>query len=113
MLNSKFTRVVIGLVAATAFTSSALAHHAWSDYHWARTSNDLFRLKVGDNVSSAWDGYLDEAMGDWTVSRVLDLDPATGGSNPKNCRPTAGRIEVCNSRYGNTGWLGIAQIWIA
>src|SRR5688572_31754287 len=29
------------------------------------------------------------------------------------CRPTAGRIEVCNAAYGNNGWLGIAQIWIS
>ena len=25
----------------------------------------------------------------------------------------AGRIEVCNAKYGQTGWLGIAQIWLS
>ena len=35
-----------------------------------------------------------------------------GGTRPRQCKPTAGRLEVCNERYGNTGWLGIAQIWI-
>jgi len=43
---------------------------------------------------------------------VLDLLKVAGGANPRNCRPTSGRIEVCNATYGNTGWLGIAQIWI-
>jgi len=91
----------------TAVTS---ADHAWGNYHWARTSNP-FTLKVGDNVNSAWDAYLNEAISDWNASSVLDLQKVTGGANPKNCRPTNGRIEVCNSKYGNNGWLGIAQIW--
>jgi len=42
---------------------------------------------------------------------VLNLTRVTGGTSPKSCRPTRGRIEVCNTKYGNTGWLGIAQIW--
>jgi hypothetical protein len=66
---------------------------------------------VGDNVSSQWDGHLIAAISDWNRSTVLALTPVAGGTNPKNCRPTAGRIEACNGRYGNTGWLGIAQIW--
>ena len=48
---------------------------------------------------------------DWNQSVELDLSKVAGGARAKNCRPTAGRIEVCNARYGNTGWLGIAQIW--
>src|SRR6266508_6040944 len=28
------------------------------------------------------------------------------------CQATTGRVEVCNSTYGNNGWLGIASIWI-
>ncbi len=87
------------------------AGHSWGNYHWGRTANP-FTLKTGDNVSSAWDAYLDEAVADWSQSTVLDLTKVAGQSNPKNCRATSGRIEVCNSKYGNTGWLGIAQIWI-
>ena len=34
------------------------------------------------------------------------------GRSKGNCKPTVGRIEVCNGNYGNNGWLGIAQIWI-
>lgn len=91
--------------------SRALASHSWGSYHWARTSNP-FTLKLGDNVSGAWDTVLRTSSSDWSLSSVLDTQVVSGGSNPKNCRPRSGRVEVCNSKYGNTGWLGIAQIWI-
>ena len=43
---------------------------------------------------------------------MMDTTVVAGGTRPKNCRPTTGRVEVCNAAYGNTGWLGVAQIWI-
>ena len=101
------TATGLTVIVATATLS---ASHSWGNYHWARTSNP-FTLKVGDNVDANWDSYLDDAITDWTGSSVLNLTEVAGGSNPRNCRPTSGRIEVCNSRYGNNGWLGIAQIW--
>ena len=104
--------LMAAIVMAIAFAVTSSADHSWGNYHWARTSNP-FTLKVGDNVSSAWDAYLDEAIVDWSQSSVLNLVKVTGGTRPKNCRPTAGRIEACNERYGYTGWLGIAQIWIS
>ncbi len=89
----------------------AYASHSWGTYHWARTNNP-FTLKFGDNVSSTWDPYLAEASTDWSLSSVLDTTLVTGGTNPRNCKPTSGRSEVCNARYGFNGWLGLAQIWI-
>ena len=106
----------IALAATLIFTvfaviaSVTFADHSWNGYHWARTSNP-FTIKTGDNVTSAWDPYLNEAISDWNQSSVLDLLKVAGASN-RSCRPTSGRIEVCNAKYGNTGWLGIAQIWI-
>lgn len=101
---------VVASVLTLGFVAYPTADHSWGNYHWARTANP-FTLKVGDNVSSAWDAYLDEAIADWTDSSVLDLTKVAGGTRPKNCRPTAGRIEACAAKYGNNGWLGIAQIW--
>lgn len=49
-------------------------------------------------------------MSDWTQSDVLDLTKVVGGA--RNCRPTSGRVEVCNKSYGQNGWLGIASIWV-
>ena len=111
MLKSHTRTLVVALVLAIGFATHVFATHSWGGYHWARTSNP-FALKVGDNVSPAWDARLDEAISDWSVSSVLDLTKVAGGTRPRNCRPTSGRIEVCNASYGNTGWLGIAQIWI-
>jgi hypothetical protein len=99
-------------LAVVAMPAAAQADHAWGCYHWARSNNPV-RLNVGDNVSSTWDGHLDVALSDWNQSTVLDLTKVAGGAPHKNCRATSGRIEVCNSRYGNNGWLGIAQIWVS
>lgn len=94
-----------------------LANHSWGGYHWARTANP-FTVKLGDNVSGpsiapgAWDAALNVASSDWSQSTVLDTVIVPGLANPRNCRPTSGRVEVCNATYGFTGWLGVAQIWI-
>jgi hypothetical protein len=98
--------VAIGLAIAAGPLS---ANHAWGNYHWARTANP-FTLKVGDNVSSAWDSYLMTAIDDWNGSTVLDLTMVAGGSPSRNCKATTGRIEVCSGSYGNNGWLGVARI---
>jgi hypothetical protein len=97
--------------AALLVGGQALANHAWNTYHWSRTTAEI-TPPVGDNVTSQWDSYLRTAASDWNRSVYIQSPVVTGQSNARNCRPTAGRIEVCNSTYGNTGWLGIAQIWL-
>ncbi len=102
----------VGVVlASVALVGTALANHAWGNYHWQRASNPV-ALDVGDNVSSGWDSYLNTAMSDWDQSTVLSLRGVAGGTTGSTCAPTSGRIEVCNAEYGNTGWLGVAQIWV-
>ena len=104
--------VLVSLVFA-AFPAFTYATHSWNGYHWARGGS--LSLKLGDNVSSAWDGYLATTSDDWSLSGVLDTTIVAGGtlSNVKRCRPTSGRVEVCATTYGNTGWLGVAQIWVS
>ncbi|HVL66972.1 MAG TPA: hypothetical protein VM364_06890 [Vicinamibacterales bacterium] len=103
-------QVVLGAALVATAVANPFANHSWGSYHWARTT-EVVTLKTGDNVDSRWDAYLDEAISDWNASAVVKLAKVAGGTNPKNCRPTSGRIEVCNAKYGQTGWLGIAQIW--
>ncbi|MBI3695566.1 MAG: hypothetical protein HY238_12100 [Acidobacteria bacterium] len=96
------------------FVPQARASNAWGCYHWARTSNP-FTLKLGDNVSFTWDSYLATTTSisiGWSASTKLDTTIVTGQTNPRPCRPTSGRVEVCDASYGNTGWLGLAQIWV-
>jgi hypothetical protein len=99
------------LLSVGAFATVAYANHSWGNYHWARTTSS-FTLKLGDNVSTAWDSHLATASVDWSLSSVLDTTVVTGGAK-RNCGPIKGRVEICNSKYGNNGWLGIAQIWVS
>lgn len=101
----------ISAIVVFAVAGVALANHSWGSYHWARKSNP-FMVKLGDNVSSSWDPYLATTSADWSLSGVLDTTVVVGGTNPKNCKSTSGRVEVCSSKYGFTGWLGLAQIWV-
>jgi hypothetical protein len=68
---------------------------------------------LGDNVSSTWDSYLATTSFYWSQSTVLDTTIVTGATTPKPCKAKSGRVEVCSAGYGNTGWLGVAQIWIS
>ena len=88
------------------------ANHSWNGYHWARTSNP-FTVKLGDNLSSGWTANLVTASSDWSQSDVLNTSVVQGQAKGRNCRPPAGRVEVCNGAYGNNGWLGIAQISVS
>ncbi len=110
---STFARrsLVLALAGATlcGVAGTTSANHSWNGYHWARTANP-FTLNLGDNVSSNWDPILVTTSSDWSQSTVLDTHITLGGANPKNCRATTGRVEVCDSTYGNNGWLGLASI---
>jgi hypothetical protein len=101
---------LLGWLVLAVGTSRAYANHSWGGYHWARMANP-FTLMLGNNLSGAWDPYLAQAAAAWSTSAVLDMTIVAGGTTPGSCRPTSGRVEVCNSTYGTTGWLGVAQIW--
>src|SRR5438034_1547589 len=98
----------------------ASATHSWSGYHWSRPSNP-FTVTLGNNLTSNWTPYLTTAGSDWSITSGACNNPqnpircsvTSGGSGGRKCRPTAGRVEVCNSTYGNNGWLGEAQIWVS
>ena len=105
----KVLTLALAITAFAAIAGTAAASHSWGGYHWARTSP--FTLKLSDNVNTAWDSYLTTTSEDWSTSAVLDTTIITGRADPKKCRPTSGRVEVCNASYGRNGWLGIASIW--
>lgn len=112
MRHKKIT-ISAGLVFAFGVIASvAVASHSWNGFHWGRTANP-FTLQLGDNVSSAWDGYLGTTAANWSASTVLDTVIVGGKTKPRACKPTAGRVEICSERYGATGWLGIAQVWVS
>jgi hypothetical protein len=103
---------LLAVMIAVAFQTSSSANHSWNGYHWARTANP-FTVKLGNNVNSPWNPFLSTASADWSTSNVLNTIIVTGGTRPRNCKATSGRVEVCNATYGFTGWLGVAQIWVS
>lgn len=99
-------------VAFVISQNTVLADHQWGNYHWARQTT-TFTLELGDNVDSSWDSYLMTSVVDWSQSSVIDLVAVPGGTRPRQCKITTGRVEVCNDTYGNNGWLGVAGITVS
>ena len=107
---------ILILAMATILSSSAsFAGHAWGNYHWARTTSS-FDLTIINSTTSNWDGYVSQAISDWSASSVLNMVEDTGGSTSRKvrrrCKGGSGRVRICNLAYGNNGWLGIAGISI-
>ena len=104
--------LVISVALLTALAAGVVfASNSWGSYHWARTANPL-PLSLGDNVSSNWDGHLTVANDHWNASAVLNNSVDPGRTSPKRCNPDSGLVEICNSKYGFNGWVGIAGIWV-
>lgn len=103
------TTMALSLVVMFAAVSHA--SHSWNNYHWARTSNP-FTLKVGNNVTSNWTTAFNTSLADWSNSAVMNLTEIAG-TGGRNCKMTAGTVQVCNRTYGANGWLGLASINIS
>jgi len=106
------------LASILCVASPAAATHNWSTYHWEQPKYKS--LVLGDNVDAKWDAYLKGAPSGWKNAKDawnaeghFDLTVGAGQTTPRRCRPVSGRVEVCNYKYGNNGWLGIAQIWLS
>src|SRR4028119_673450 len=100
------------LVLLVVAAVPVFAGHAWGTYHWSRSANVQLNLPIHDNVTSQWDSYLVAAHNDWNTSVIfantlLNNSPL---SSARKCASATGKIEVCNARYGQNGWLGIAGI---
>src|SRR6266542_4387000 len=94
------TLVVVGAaVLFGAFASAALANHSWGSYHWGRTANPV-PLKIIDTTTSTWTSYVNTGVSDWDKSTMLALTKTTGTA-PRRCPADAGKIKVCNNKYGN------------
>ena len=100
------------LIAVLAFPASA--GHSWGNYHWARQTMS-FDLLVVDSVTWEWQFALEESLSRWSESdklnNVLDLDSSDDNSKTrKRCKMVQGQMRVCNAKYGQAGWIGMATI---
>ena len=104
--------LVLGIPTVAFAQSREALTHSWGGYHWARTSNP-FNVKLQSNLTLDWPGYFGTASSDWSASSVLNttnVAGSTGSTTRRKCSMTLGRVVVCNSTYGNNGWLGLASI---
>lgn len=119
MGNAKFSHILPALViglSLTVVSPSSQATHSWGGYHWARTTAQ-FTLKLGDNMTTTdWKAQLSAASSDWNSPTLFGatftplLTAITAGQSNRNCSMVLGTTQVCNGRYGNNGWLGLASI---
>ena len=117
----KFAAIGFATLFGLVTPAAVNADHAWGSppYHWGRTASP-FTLQLGDNVTSAtqqpigpeWKNFLWTTSNDWNSSTVLKTEIVLGKAG-RNCSGVAGTTQVCNKKYGNNGWLGIAQIWLS
>ena len=74
----------------------------------------LIPLAKGDNLDRAWEDILRRAVSDWNESGTVTLRLVKGQSNPQDCPPTTGQVEVCHGLYGTQErWLGLARLVFA
>src|SRR5215217_7248614 len=101
---------LLAIVLVVVPVASSMADTSAASYHWARKRSQ-FTLKVGHNLSGDWNTYLRRTLADWNKNDTVTLDKARGRTNPQECRPTTGMVEVCNWPYGTqTGWLGLTRL---
>jgi hypothetical protein len=106
-----FVLILLAIALVVPPVATSVAGTSASSYHWARKRSH-FTLKVGDDVSNNWDQLLRRTLADWNKNDTVTLDKVGGRTNPKECRPVTGRVEVCNWMYGTqTGWLGLTQLY--
>lgn len=102
--------MIAASVAAAAISVPAIAHHSWDGLHWARPSGAEVAVTVGDNVGPQWDKYVLAAVTNWNKSTVIQSPIVPGKTLPVKCQLITGTIQVCNSTYGVTGWLGLTSV---
>ena len=105
------------LLALGVLVNVASATHSWGGYHWARTTPQ-FTLKLGNNLSTGWQPHISQASSDWNSPTNVPastplLTAMVAGQAGKRCGMVLGTTQVCNSTYGNNGWLGLATINIS
>ena len=106
--------VVVALASLLISATTAEANHSWEGFHWSRSANPV-NLTVVDSVVGEWDTYLGPSVSDWSSSSVLNLTTEAGPDSLVDrtaCLPIDRKIRVCNAKYADPTWLGLATVWL-
>lgn len=116
MLNRKIVVSLAVLLAASMVSTASWAGHSWGKYKW-KPASVMLSLELGDNLDATWTDHLRDAIYgaatlpvSWNNSVVVEAKVVTGLTTGALCEVNTGTVQVCNANYGDTGWLGIAQI---
>ena len=104
--------VFAALLLSATLAVPAAAEHSWGVYHWARKTTP-FKLLVVDSVTSEWQAAFDRSLIEWNGSSKLYnfVDSTDENSKTrKRCKMVQGQMRVCNAKYVQNGWLGMATI---
>ena len=105
------TAPAIALAAAVTLgvpTDARATNHQWGSYHSKKDGVTVLELDLGDCHSPGgygWKGIWGLAVDDWNTYSGDYLY-----FNKVGCG--AGDVNSYDDYYGNTGWLGIANIWV-
>ena len=109
----KTKHLAASILATLGASNAVFADHSWNDYHWARTTSS-FDLTIINSTTPDWDGYVSQAISDWSQSNKLnmieDVNGDTSSRTRRKCNAPDGMVRICNLEYGQNGWLGIAGI---
>ena len=104
--------VFAALLLSATLAVPAAAEHSWGVYHWARQTTS-FDLLVVDSVTSEWQDAFDTSLNLWSLSSKLNNVLGSSDENSKTrkrCKMVQGQMRVCNAKYGQGGWIGMATI---
>ena len=109
-----------------AFLALGLADHSWDPYRWEKT-DPVLTISIGNchkNVPSTkgidWEGLFDDTVDKW--NNIPEYQDGSGSVySPNNVKfenvlcdtinDGIGLVQSFHGDYGDTGWLGIAQLW--
>lgn len=108
----KISIFAYGFLATLLFLTAAPTKAGnYLGYRWGSTQSP-FVLQLGSNINRSWQPFVQKAVANWSQSPVLDLALVPGSTDPAKCALTTGRVEICNAKYGRTGWYGYTSyVW--
>ena len=111
-----FRAGIAALTLLTSTTAYAGSGHQWGDYLW-QTADAPLKLNVAYRfANNAWVPYYEAALVKWEQNDRSPLDLTNRGqdsaTDPAICTAKPGMVLVCAAAYGQTGWVGIAEIEI-